>query len=570
MKTICLVLTIICFSCHPGLVQNSHDHGDEEGVFAYATNKSGALSSYKLKESKYSYKFYTTKKVLDDLILAKGVKSMARPTLIMNNAERRVAWAKPSEAIIGLEEKAYDICASFGPDSLNALAALLSHELTHYYEKHDWKNRFIRDFGGNNNNGNAQAEKLDIETQADFLGGFLSFMAGYNTLGMMPRFLESVYHEYGFPDDITGYPSLDERKAMANKSLDKLRDLIDVFETANYLIAIKDYESAKTYYDHILVKEKYQSREIYNNMGVTAFMAALDYFSMGELKYFYPVELDVNSRLIGLRGSGTLGQSEREEIRKSLIDDAIEGFKTALTLDNEYMPALLNIGCAYALSDNFFDAEYHAQKALRMAEKQGNDKVIADAHVLLGIIEAKQQNTAQAQEWFGQAIDAKNSLGSLNLLVLQGEDLPSAALPGRSFSAPEKIDDISLDQMVNQLYQGSLNPQKQIEINKKTLLAINEYSSSNLLINFMPFDDAYSFFHYTTKDYSGKTNLGIGIGDKKEKLVGADAYGTPQRIIAVTDGEFLVYFSRNIIFKIDGQDRVKGWAIYRQKEKTGQ
>jgi hypothetical protein len=124
--------------------------------------------------------------------------------------------------------------------------------------------------------------------------------------------------------------------------------------------------------------------------------------------------------------------------------------------------------------------------------------------------------------------------------------------------------------MVNQLYQGSLNPQKQIEINKKTLLAINEYSSSNLLINFMPFDDAYSFFHYTTKDYSGKTNLGIGIGDKKEKLVGADAYGTPQRIIAVTDGEFLVYFSRNIIFKIDGQDRVKGWAIYRQKEKTGQ
>lgn len=43
----------------------------------------------------------------------------------------------PDKIQIGLEEKAYDICISFGADSLNALAALLGHELVHYFEKHD-------------------------------------------------------------------------------------------------------------------------------------------------------------------------------------------------------------------------------------------------------------------------------------------------------------------------------------------------------------------------------------------------------------------------------------------------
>ena len=564
MKKTCLVLTILCLNFHFTFAQD-HSHEDED-IFAYAHNATGALESYKLEESKYQYKYTTTKKVMDDLIQAKGVRSMAAPKLVMNNAERRVAWAKPSKAIIGLEEKAYDLCATFGKDSLNALAALLAHELTHYYEKHDWKNRFVKDFGGNNNSGNAGAEKLDIETQADFLGGFLAFMAGYNTLGIMPNFLEQVYNDYGFPDEITGYPSLTERQGMATRSLEKLAELIDVFETANYLIALEDYEGAKSYYDHILIKEKYQSREIYNNLGVTAALAASSYFSKSELKYFYPIELDITSRLQITRGD-QFGAGEKEEIQQLLLEDAAKAFKTALSLDKDYVPAMLNLGCTYALMDNYFDAEYHAQKALRMGQKAGDAKVISDAYVLLGIIEAKQDQVETAQEWFEKAIDKENSLGTLNLTVLKDENLPNPKLPGMALAAPEKVDDILLDQLVNELHSGSLNPTKQVEINRKTLFALCEYPNSRVFINFLPFDEAYTFFHVTNSSYSGQTNLGISVGDSRDKVVSDDGYGAPQNLVSLTNGEFLFYQSRKIVFQIGEDNQVKGWAVFREQKK---
>ena len=78
----------------------------------------------------------------------------------------------------------HDLCRAQGPDSLAALAALLGHELAHYYEDHGW----IGDFG----NGFADLEVaqslkrqkrspekvVEIETQADYFGGFYGYVAG--------------------------------------------------------------------------------------------------------------------------------------------------------------------------------------------------------------------------------------------------------------------------------------------------------------------------------------------------------------------------------------------------------
>src|SRR5690349_3723993 len=107
-------------------------------VFAFIQQEAGSNNNGQVTAWKYT----VANKVFGELLRARGDFRMQAPTLVMNKRERYVAWMDPDQVQIGLEEKAYDICATFGKDSLNALAALLAHELTHYYEKHDWSRHF--------------------------------------------------------------------------------------------------------------------------------------------------------------------------------------------------------------------------------------------------------------------------------------------------------------------------------------------------------------------------------------------------------------------------------------------
>ena len=560
--SILFFILLMAISCHVLNLPDSYYHDD--GYFAFAKGNDNSKARAITEKSKYGYKTETIQKVMDDLIEAKGMRSMIAPTLLVNNATRKVAFARPSDAIVGMEEKAYDICASFGKDSLNAIAALMAHELTHYYEKHDWKNQFEKDFGASNMTKFDETEKLDIETQADYFGGFLAYQAGYNTLGIMPQFLEEVYRQYNFEEKLPGYPSLTERKNMAKKSEEKLIDLIHVFETANYLVALGEYENAKKYYEYIVVKEKYQSREMYNNLGVTAIHLALEFFPDGALKYIYPIELDINTRL----GNGTKGMGDDlKKARDILINEAIMHFKNAQNLDQNYAPALLNLGCAYALQDNFFEADYHARKAIQIGKKQNNNKLISDAQVLLGIIQAQQNETAEATASFQQAIKANNRLGTLNFNILQGVDNASPASTRDGSANIEQIENISLDKLVSQLNIGGLDVKKDFEINKKTKLALLQNPSSKVLINFMPFDDAYHFFHIADASYNGKTSKGIQINDPVDKITANENYGTPNRIVNTSNGLYLVYQGYRLIFEINKENRVKNWVVFREQQK---
>ena len=534
-----------------------------KGIFSFGFNRLGKKGTFLIQSSKYGYQYDVAKRVMDDLIEAKGVKNMAIPMLKMTNATRRVAYAKPSKAIIGLEKKAYEICTSFGKDSLNALAALLAHELTHYYEKHEWKDQFSNDFGSTSSTGNAAAEKLDAETQADYLGGFLAYTAGYNTLGVMPRFLQKVYDTY-FPNSngiLPGYPSLSQRIEMAEKSLEKLENLIPVFEAANYLVVLKDYRNAKAYYDHILVKENYQSREIYNNLGVTATQLAMDLFSEGDLKYVYPVELDVQSRLQPkTKGMG----DDPEERRKLILNEALKYFENAKVLDPDYATAYLNLGCVYALQGKFFDAEYHARKTLELAGDQGNEKLISDANVLIGIIKARQNQKEAAASFFDQSRQVNNPLGELNWTILKGESLPTPTGIGLALAKSESIENVDMDGVVNELYLGGLNPTRQVKINRKVIFALVEKSTSTIYINFEPSADAYHLFHQTNANYVGKTNKGIQLGDDQTQVTDTLAYGTPTAILNTSTGKILHYANYKLLFAINQKGKVTQWVVYRQ------
>ena len=115
------------------------------------------------------YKKATAQKVFDALLSARGDYRMQKPTLVMNQKAGDGASFNSDKIQIILDEKAYDICMSFGKDSLNALAALLSHELIHYYEKHNWKRHFAKENGDLETTRRLEnlEEGLKQETQCD-------------------------------------------------------------------------------------------------------------------------------------------------------------------------------------------------------------------------------------------------------------------------------------------------------------------------------------------------------------------------------------------------------------------
>ena len=68
------------------------------------------------------YKLETSRRVFEQLILARGDFGLPKPGLEVVADPKELA--RFSGQTIYLGEKAYDLCTSFGPDSLNALASL--------------------------------------------------------------------------------------------------------------------------------------------------------------------------------------------------------------------------------------------------------------------------------------------------------------------------------------------------------------------------------------------------------------------------------------------------------------
>ncbi|MFT5647622.1 MAG: hypothetical protein ACI976_002314, partial [Aureispira sp.] len=78
-------------------------------------------------------------KIYQQLKKAIGDQRTTLPKLLILNREKRVAAYREMDNSIIIEKKAYDICQSMGVQAESALAFLIGHELTHFYQQTDWK-----------------------------------------------------------------------------------------------------------------------------------------------------------------------------------------------------------------------------------------------------------------------------------------------------------------------------------------------------------------------------------------------------------------------------------------------
>lgn len=510
-------------------------------------------------------KYERALKIYNKLAEARGDHRFPIPAFVMSATEVNVAYLEGDGLSIGLEEKAFDLIMSMGEkEGENVLAAVLGHELTHFYEKHQWRRGFAQDYldlkVGMELQNAGDVYKVNCETQSDYLGGFLAYSAGYAVYDKLPDFYDKIYAAYGLPEEMTGYASKSDRKALAVKSLEKLQDLIEVFEMANLMTAIGRYEEARAFYKHILIQ--YQGREIYNNLGVLTLLSAITkYFTDGELKYRMPVELDLN-----FAGSGTRdGYAERVEKRRKLLMEAIRYFDNAVSLDPDYAPAYLNKACAYYLLGESVDLErarfYAGVEAKQKAAKNQAkyQQAALDAEVLLAILEEKTGNAAKAKNMLS-AIKDQSPVANYNLFVMNGQQPPK----GRKEDGPEdeEIDGIDQDGVYAFTRENRREKKEQELFGAIDFRAWEDMGAlrySKIYVCKPPTGEGPDvYFHLTKPEYPGETFDGYKVGTTRKEIT--DEYGEPNFSLPLTAGEIMVY--EEMIFILDGDKKVNRFANY--------
>jgi tetratricopeptide (TPR) repeat protein len=262
---------------------------------------------------------------------------------------------------IEIDEAFYKICQTFGKDSLNALAIVLSHELTHHFNDHT----FCRDYGFANLNtvkpnlkktiGSASSNaRKDKETEADIKGFFFAAAAGFEPHGLQEKLIIKIYKAYNLIDIQENYPSLQERIDLAQSADKKASELFNDFknglvalENKQYDVAIKCFESANG---------KIPFRENLNNIGVAKTRKALDlkvpdsFEKENPERFLYPTEIENKSRL---SREITRSLDDNSEVIEQLLKAAQKDFQEAIRLDPNFTKGYINLACVLDLMGNY-------------------------------------------------------------------------------------------------------------------------------------------------------------------------------------------------------------------------
>lgn len=266
-------------------------------------------------------------------------------------------YISDGQPTIQIDEAFYKICQTFGKDSLNALAIVLSHELTHHFNDHT----FCRDYGFANLNtvkpnlkktiGSASSNaKKDKETEADIKGFFFAAAAGFEPHGLQEKLITKIYKAYNLTDIQENYPSLQERRDLAQSADKKASELYNDFknglialENKQYDVAIKCFESANV---------KIPFRENLNNIGVAKARKALllkvktsEEYKFPD-RFLYPLEVENKSRLAQ---ETTRSNNDRAQQMTELLLSAQKDFQESIRLDPKFTKGYINLACVYEL-----------------------------------------------------------------------------------------------------------------------------------------------------------------------------------------------------------------------------
>jgi tetratricopeptide (TPR) repeat protein len=376
------------------------------GLFAFTNVKAQDISAKK----------NTLNKVFVDLVNAYG-NAKSPPALKLSpksSGQKYVATylATPTPTIV-VDEQLFDLCTQMGPDSLNALSIVLSHELAHYYNDHHWCSDFAFALSKEaksktekeRNYWHSKEERTIHEGEADNFGLYHSCIAGYRPFNVHSLLLDKIYTAYSLPENMTGYPSKNERKQICFEAQKRISKLYSEFTNGTSSVIDGDYETAIAHFE-ILTKH-FPSRENYNNLGIARAFSALVLRSKEKIEFDnpsfrYPIGIDSVSRLKAYDIRFNTPQyrdinDDKERKMRDLLLLAKKDFEMAINLDPDYDLAYINLACVYDMLGNP-DAAIGTVKQLPM-----NKQHQKNAYTILWISYYHSDNQVKANEMYEKA-----------------------------------------------------------------------------------------------------------------------------------------------------------------------
>ena len=507
----------------------------------------------------------------------------APPEFTPSFDELKIASVTPTGKMV-IGKRFIEVCRSFGADSLNAMALVIGHELAHHYSKHFWTTEFGSAYADL-----AWGQKIDahfedlkqmgvLETQADEFGLFYGFVAGYDPFGIAARLYPALYGAFGLNEKMKGYPSMQERIAIAEKSEARIQRLAPVFTAGNLLLVMASAEEgayrqyllrrAGKCFEHI-VSEGFTSREIYNNLGVCRLEEAMGYYKPEDLKFLFPTVADAESRLFKPEDellASSKGGDATEELISRLLDDAVAFFRETLSQDKEYIPGYINLACALTLQGEHSEAKLNAERAIKKAREVDHGMLFALAHEISGIIAARQGDDKQARIMFHVAGDQGSPLSQANLLALTGKGKyqQKQALE-LDFGEEETVLGLSM----YDLYRETINEITTENIYKlrgESRVIFRQQETGQVFVieceeSKCPFNDLVLF--RTNDDYPHRSSRGVGIGDPLEQVNAM--YETADRLFTFSNHTYHLFKKGGIMFKVNADRMVTGWVVFYYK-----
>jgi tetratricopeptide (TPR) repeat protein len=525
-------------------------------------------------------KFKQADEVYRNLIRAVG-DSRTPPEFRMVRGKSSVfdiAMFAPNQHRVLIEERFVDLAQRLpNSDGPHALALILGHELAHFYRSHPWALEFGKAFADRQRqpgDGENREERRRLESEADYFGGFYSFLAGYHPLRVAARVFDTVYREYQFDKLLPAYEHLEDRKAAAEEAQVRLRQLEPLFEAGMFLSLQKDHLNAARLFDRIAAD--FPGPEIVNNAGASLANESLRWFTETERAFVYPLTFDPDTRLAYDAGrGGEPGEEERRERRTMLLEQARARFERAVKLLPAYVTGIVNLACVLDLLGQHEAALRKAREALEIAGRSAEGR---EAYVIAGIAAAH----------LGETDEARKALISARKLGSPFAERNLSAVAGR-FQAIAPADHTGQRPLHLPRIHG-------INIAEIRLADLLTDPGANVLVRWEADDDVSELKIIKTmrgtaqvllilRGQAAKRSSAIVLsGDPKVAgseggltrglpVAGVEAqFGSPSTVVLTRQGRYYVYEGRyddrllGLMIRLDADRLVRTWASYRIEE----
>jgi tetratricopeptide (TPR) repeat protein len=549
--------------------------------------------------------------IFDRVLQAAGTRSGVIPRLYILARDPHgspFAVSIPDGWVI-LSKGALNLCYREPELGDDRLAFVLAHEIAHQLKDDFWHMKFFTaiDLAGSGEGGDQevleevrriaeQTEKiLAKELQADEHGIVYASMAGYDTNAVVTeddrvnffadwvRALDPGRVEGVSPDPT--HPTPEQRAETVKARLRQVLENVELFHVGVLFYQAGDYERAAVFFEEFL--RFFPGREVYHNLALCHHQLALEQYGEMHEGSDFPLMLstaiDAETRAddITLRGE----DQTPEQLFTHHMEQAVAHYLTAIDLDDSYVLAYNNLGCAYILNQEYYraiavlkdavrlDSEdpailnnmgvafYYAEnpgKAVEYLEQAGrSDPEYADPVFNLGkvLYETGREEEAlrywsaylELEPYSSRAQAVRKALGlesDRGTHAADSRELPFENLLGIEVGMWD--DEVPADLTVQSKRSCHLGEYPYV---------ITRYEGGVMTVSY----DDEILLAAAGDGFEGTAAGGISAGSSAGQLLGS--YGSPARRLSGTRGEVWLYSRQGIAFLVI-DDRVRSWLLY--------